>query len=217
MKFSVIFGSQARGDFSETSDFDILLVNMDKTDFDYSIVPDEFRDKVDFVEYSEDEFLDFYKKGSLFLYHILKQGIVVDGAVDTWEKLESEFIVQNDFSEELTRIRDTSKMIKNISIFGGKYLTPLSNMFTELKNACIFNLAHKMVYEFNKRECLEVALPKNIYDKDLNDLKYFYDFVVRGQSYLPFSPNDEIKSEFLLETAVKSIEWLSDDCSVSNN
>lgn len=217
MKFSVIFGSQARGDFSDKSDFDMLLVNMDKERFDYSIVPEEFRGKVDFVEYSEDEFLDFYKKGSLFLYHILKQGIVVDGCVSTWKKLESEFIVQNDFSEELKRIRNTSNLIKNISIFGGKYLTPLSNMFTELKNACIFNLAHKKVYEFNKRDCLEGALPKNIYDKDLNDLKHFYDYVVRGQNYLPFSPNDVIKSELLLEAAVKSIEWLNDDCSVSNN
>lgn len=217
MKFSVVFGSQARGDFSDKSDFDILLVNMDKERFDYSIVPEKFRDKVDFVEYSEDEFLDFYNKGSLFLYHILKQGKVMEGSVITWKKLESEFIVQDDFSEELNRIRDTSKLIKNVSIFGGKYLTPLSNMFTELKNACIFSLAHKKVYEFNKKECLEAALPKNIYDKELNDLKHFYDYVVRGQSYLPFSPNDVVKSEFLLETAVNSIEWLNDDCSIRNN
>lgn len=216
-KFSVVFGSHARGDYNNRSDFDVLLVNLKKDNFNYSIVPDDFLEKIDFVEYTEEEFINFYEKGSLFLYHILNEGVVIDGSPELWGKLKCGFVVQNDFSKELERIRRTAEMINNISIFGGKYLTPLSNMFTELKNACIFSLAHKRIYEFNKINCLKMAIPDYLYSDDLDNLKLFYDYVVRGLNNLPFNPNDEERAALLLKSSAKSIEWLDNDCGTRDN
>ena len=121
------------------------------------------------------------------------------GSVREWDDLRVNFKVQNDFYNELIEISRVTELLAQTDIFGGKYLTPLVNSFTELKNACIFYLAHRGIYEFNKSKCFDLAVGFVDRDVQFKELKAFYDFSIRGVNVrLPFNPDDEVISISLL-------------------
>lgn len=200
-EFVVLIGSYARGDFNERSDCDIFRVGCDKLDFDFSILPVSDNSVVSYIDYDKDTFSRLYEAGSLFLYHVLNEGQLIYGDTNTWKKLRDGFSVQQDFRDELDEILLVTEFLSNTDMFGGKFLTPLVNAFTELKNASIFFLAHQGKYVFEKSECIKLAIKDSAMLPTLLSLKTFYDYSVRGLDLeLPFDANsDENCREVLLE------------------
>lgn len=190
----ILIGSHARGDQNERSDIDVLIVNYDEEEAKYRLrncasYLDE--EKISFVNLDEEEFSDYYDKGSLFLYHVLNEGVLLEGDHSEWESLKLQFNVQRNYSSELEKIMRVLKFYSEDNVFGGKYLFPLVNIFSELKNACIFYLAHQGTYEFGKDKILGLVGSEMEVSGNLKFLKNFYDYSVRELDVeLPFDPND---------------------------
>ncbi|RJG18455.1 hypothetical protein D4A39_08280 [Alcanivorax profundi] len=192
MKFSVLIGSHARGDANQYSDCDVLLINTSKMDFDEDCLPIQARKHVNYIDYDSDTFLRLHEIGSLFVYHVLHEGMLLSGSLVEWRGWRESFSVQTNYLVELDHIVKVTDFLSRTGMFGGKYLTPLVNAFTEIKNACIFYLAHNGVYEFNKMKCFDACAQFVDEFSRIKELKRFYDYSVRGMSLeLPFNPNDE--------------------------
>lgn len=218
MRFSVLIGPYARGDFNSSSDCDVLLINESEEALDLSNLPTEARSRVSFIKYDEATFRRLYQRGSLFLFHALREGVVLDGDQRAWAMLLAKFQVQDDYSAELAEIAKATDLLSRTRIFGGKYLTPLVNAFTEVKNACIFSLAHKSIYELNKARCFEIAIGHNIRSERLQLLKSFYDYSVRGvDTILPFDPNDVEVPVLLLKEANSVVKGMYRACGQRNH
>lgn len=202
MMYSILIGSYARGDYNANSDCDVVLINNDESNFDKNILSISNKELINFISYDNSQFKSLYDSGSLFIYHVLNEGIVLDGDIDSFTELRKKFNVQEKFTDELNKIHQTTQLLSEIEIFGGKYLTPLVNAFTELKNACIFYLAHHCEYEFNKELCFDKALSRLGYNTSIKQIKAFYDYSIRNIDLdLPFNPNDKkISSPLLLES-----------------
>lgn len=200
-EFVALIGSYARGDFNQYSDCDILRVNCGNAAIDYSALPVSDRSLVSCIDYDEEMFTKLYATGSLFLYHVFYEGRLISGDKALWQELKNSFSVQKDFKEEMEEIASVTEFLSDIDIFGGKFLTPLVNAFTELKNACVFFLAHRGIYVFEKTQCLRLALSNTTMLPTLLSLKQFYDYSIRSQELdLPFNPNSvERCREVLIE------------------
>ena len=200
-KFIVLIGSYARGDYNEYSDCDVFRVGCEDADLDYSTLPVIDASLVSCIDYDKETFIKLYDAGSLFLYHVLYEGKLILGDKAIWQELKNGFSVQKDFRNELEEISSITELLSDIDIFGGKFLTPLVNAFTALKNASVFFLAHQGIYVFEKSQCLQLALPNSKMMPTLLSLKKFYDYSVRCQDFeLPFDPNSlERCREVLLE------------------
>ncbi|WP_406943723.1 nucleotidyltransferase domain-containing protein [Citrobacter freundii] len=73
--FAVLFGSVARGDYNKNSDIDILLCNYPEDKAKKNIASINLPQlPVNFVLYDSNMLWKFHEEGSLFLYHIFKQG-----------------------------------------------------------------------------------------------------------------------------------------------
>jgi predicted nucleotidyltransferase len=199
--FVVLIGSYARGDFNEYSDCDVFRVGCENINFDFSAIQVTVAAPVTFIDYDKETFSSLYEAGSLFIYHVLHEGQVIYGDKDIWNELKNNFVVQRDFRNELEEITLITNFLANTEMFGGKFLMPLVNAFTEIKNASIFFLAHRGQFVFEKTECMRLALASTMMLPTLLSLKKFYDYSVRGLDLdLPFDPNSSEKcSEVLLE------------------
>lgn len=213
MRYVLLIGSHARGDADSRSDCDILLINATEESFDHSKLPIQDGSLVNYVIFDQDKFERLYKSGSLFLLHAFSEGQLLEGSIEVWNQLKGKFTVQKDYREELLEIAQVTALLANTKIFGGKYLTPLVNAFTELKNACIFFLAHDGIYVFNKSQCFDLAIGRMKGDFQMKNLKDFYDYSVRGLDVaLPFDPNNEEASEALLLSANSMVKEMSNAC-----
>lgn len=200
--YAVLIGSYARGDNDLFSDCDVLLINIEECNFDVTKLPIQNKLLINYVSYDQKTFNRLYEIGSLFLYHALNEGILIEGNAINWCVLKNNFKVQKNFQTELFEIWQTTELLSKTFIFGGKYLTPLVNSFTELKNACIFSLAHQGIYEFNKNKCFDLSLKLIQGRSRFKELKAFYDFSVREINLeLPFDPNlHKVSTLLLLDT-----------------
>ena len=201
MKFAIQIGSYARLDFNEKSDCDVLLIEISEHEFDLGKLPQVDLSIVNFVHYDQETFLRLHDIGSLFLFHTFFEGKLLAGNAEEWSSLKNKFSVQRNFQKELYEISKATQLLSETEIFGGKYLTPLVNAFTELKNACIFFLAHRKIYEFNKSRCFDLALKILEREAKIKELKAFYDYSVRTMTVnFPFNySDDEISSSKLIE------------------
>lgn len=167
--FTILIGSVARGDHTHNSDIDICRINSyeEITVLDCKSPPGP----TNYIDYSFDQFMSLYMKGSLFIFHIFKEGILLKGDIEDWNNYKNNFIIKTSFYEEITNLKNSLKLIMATEIFGGKYLSLYSNFFTIIKNISIFALANNGIYEFNKKNAI-----CKIYGE------YFIDFLIDSYS-----------------------------------
>lgn len=204
--FLVLIGSYARGDANDRSDCDVLAVNMAE-DRIPSLIPGVPIDAVvNVVTLSRETFERLYKNGSLFLFHAFKEGVLISGGARHWNDLKGDFRVQQDFRAEIDKIHSVSARFLNPDKFGGRYLSPMVNAFPLIKNAAIFFLAHKGVYEFSKVRCLRRAIEDNFVFMEISQLIDFYDYAIKELAIeLPFHPDDKVKSERILRAVAMQV------------
>jgi len=96
-----------------------------------------------------------YKNGSLFLYHVFYEGILLNGDKASWESLKNNFIVSNNFYDEIEEYQSVLDYLCKYPSYEEAYIPYLSNMFKVLKNLSIFYLANDGIYEFDKGKVLQ--------------------------------------------------------------
>lgn len=86
IKRIIIFGSRAKGDYSEDSDLDIAILVKDKTpkiekeldDIAYQVMWDnDFKPVISLKIFSESGFYDSLRKGYSFYNHVEKEGLSI--------------------------------------------------------------------------------------------------------------------------------------------
>lgn len=209
--FVVIFGSVARGDFNAESDIDVMLYNYPEDKARGKIISLNLPNfPINFVCYDRETFSKFYNEGSLFFYHMFKQGFLVDGDKEIWDFLCEQFSLKKSFHDELRKISYEASSYKNLSYFNGYYLSALVNIYPLLKNFCIFTLAQQGVYEFNKKKCILTSLGDDVKAKRLLLLQQFYDYSVRNLDVkLNISPNS-LSAKLLIEDSYNFIRSYND-------
>ncbi|GIO56905.1 hypothetical protein J21TS7_52230 [Paenibacillus cineris] len=168
--FVVLIGSVARKDYSVGSDIDICRINSDVTINRQTDWPDG---PINYIDYDTETFQHLYNIGSLFIYHILTEGILIEGNIDSWEKLILNFSLTGNFSNEIVKILDLNEIFKKTEIFGNHYLSLFSNLFTNVKNFSIFYLARNGIYLFNKEKAIKYTFGEYYYDLIFDAYNYF--------------------------------------------
>jgi len=213
MDFKVLIGSCARGDNNESSDIDILIIKNSFTPESKTSEQTEDIFHESEIVYDENTFNSLYQNGSLFLYHAFLEGQVLSGNIDKWNELSESFTVQKDFRNELEDSKTRMNLLGKTDIFGGSFLTPLIHAHIELKNSCIFYLAHHGIYEFNKSKCIVLAsdhIGRKPWEFDLNS---YYNYSIRGLDVLlPTSPYDSSLCPNILRSVKSFISELYDAC-----
>ncbi len=176
-QFIVIFGSIARNDYTENSDVDILTINIEKH------LAEKYINNINipnfphnYVEYDSETFTMFYNSGSLFLYHIFTQGMLIHGNIKKWQLLKNNFNVKEDFKEEILKIKEEASAYSNIKIFDNHFTSAISNLYPMIKNLCIFSLANKGIYEFNKDKCITLYINDRKLINAISKAKTLYNY-----------------------------------------
>lgn len=167
------------------------------------------------MSYSQADFLRLFEAGSLFLHHCFDEGILWSGHEQSWRSLGKRFVVQKDFSSEIGKCISTCRLILKPEIFGGHYLAPFVNAYTQLKNASIFFLAQRQIYRFNKDQAIReaAALLRFCDSETITSLRDIYDYSVRGLDLpLPFPLDSVIHGNRVLRIASDYMKRISDAC-----
>src|SRR5258707_9239392 len=100
MQFIILIGSFARGDANERSDCDLLVVNASAEEVGQIVgVPDGVVTNV--VTFTDETFLNLYRRGSLFLFHAFREGKLLWGDEKRWLSLGANFEVPQDYRREI--------------------------------------------------------------------------------------------------------------------
>ncbi|BDC17685.1 nucleotidyltransferase domain-containing protein [Acidianus sp. HS-5] len=94
MKLIMLFGSRARGDFTQNSDYDVLVVG-DEIPKDPRKVPDDlylriikmFPGEVDAIFMNTEVFLKKLREGSTFLLQIIEEGKAIEKDEQFWDEV----------------------------------------------------------------------------------------------------------------------------------
>jgi predicted nucleotidyltransferase len=159
--FIILIGSVARGDHNVSSDIDICRIS--------SNIKIQRREEwpsgpINYIDYTDDEFMHLFNMGSLFIYHIIHEGILLYGDKEKWKVLCNNFLYKDNYSDVILDIKSTIFDFININIFGDTFLTLYSNMFTLIKNYSIFTLSQQGVFIFNKEQAIYMKFGKEYYD-----------------------------------------------------
>ncbi|TQR14748.1 nucleotidyltransferase domain-containing protein [Psychrobacillus soli] len=168
--FQVLIGSVARNDFSRNSDIDICRIGNRQTierKDSWPIGP------INYIDYELEVFEHLFEIGSLFILHILFEGVLIKGDKEKWENYKSNFCVKDNFNEELEDINEMTDVFNNLEMFGNKYLTLYSNLFTLIKNYSIFTLANEGIYIFNKEKAVKRVFGDFYYNLLFDSNNYF--------------------------------------------
>jgi predicted nucleotidyltransferase len=170
--FIVLIGSVARKDYNSNSDIDICRINLKRSITRRELWP---QGPINYIDYNKEVFNHLYKTGSLFIYHILNEGILLNGNMKIWERYKTNFKVQSDFSREITKLVDTTYVFKDLDIFGNTFLSLYSNLYNIVKNFAIFYLANNKKYLFNKQLAMDAVFLKKTYNRILIDSNNYFE------------------------------------------
>jgi predicted nucleotidyltransferase len=191
--FIILIGSVARGDYGSESDIDICRIATEKEVKRKDKWPNG---PLSYIDYDEETFLHLYNQGSLFIYHLFYEGILMKGDIGEWENLKNKFEFKDTYSEDLYKIKDIFNIFLNTEMFGGKFLSVYSNLFTLIKNYAIFYLAKNNIFILNKKQ----AVLKVFGD-------YYYDLLVSSYNYFERGFINENWYYDCEETAIKIINY----------
>ena len=155
--FLVLIGSSARGEMTERSDIDLVAIGRLAAD---AILGDLPRSrKANLIQFSFARFDRLYRKGDLFILHVLSEGKLLRGPRREWLRLVKAFKVKTHFRREISR---NQRVIGFLLSDRGNLKSPiafLSNLFRALKQIAIFRLAEQGTYVFSKSMAVKSAFP----------------------------------------------------------
>lgn len=201
----LLYGSVARGDTTESSDIDLLVIGAEgeRTTRDLrravaSLDPDR---RASFVFHTGETFDGIVRDGSRFLVHLRLEGEALvdrDGRLGRfmsgpWTPVS----VREEIETELSRLAN----YRRPEIFGGRFLFPLAHVFTIGKAIVMARLADEGHFEFNRRKAFrEFALRHPMAESDINQIASLEPFRARTRReslVLPYEPTGDRAAEGL--------------------
>lgn len=159
--FVILIGSVARSDHNINSDIDICRIDSSIKILRQKNWPSG---PINYIDYTDDEFMYLYGKGSLFIYHIIHEGILLEGNKKDWAELRNNFLFKDNYDDEISYIKSIILDFIDINIFGETFLSLYSNMFTLIKNFSIFSLSQQGIFLFNKEQAVNLKFGRKYYD-----------------------------------------------------
>jgi predicted nucleotidyltransferase len=152
--FTILIGSRARRTATSRSDIDVVRIGHKRP------APGRIgKQAISYIDYDFDKFCDLYDRGSLFLYHVFREGRLLAGSESAWRSLKKNFRVSTNFGDQISRNRNFLRWLHRGEKFEGAVIPYLAHTCRALKNLAIFSLAQKRQYIFDKREALQRAFP----------------------------------------------------------
>ncbi len=191
-----LFGSVARGDATEWSDIDLLVIGADRSLTPSAILrrlPATLRRRLSILYYPTPAFRRHYRERALFIAHIRQQGHpLYDPRGLLKRMLERPFVPRVDVAKGLTLYRKQLEPYRDVRRFRGNYLFCLAHLYSIGKGVVMLALAQDGVLEFNRDHAFEVfAATHRAARRDvaaLTVLRPFYALVNgREPERLPFS------------------------------
>lgn len=200
----ILYGSVARTKADELSDIDLLLV----TDSDlarkqvreiYSMIPESFLAKnrcLRLVAYSKKDFKKMYSEGSLFMAHVISEGVVLydDGFYSRLRNKDFQLSKEN-LKISLAILRERLSLTDDLTKYNNFFIRCLAGFFALSKNIAYIALALEGQPVFDKKKAF--AKLEKIYPsykrkiRKLYGLRPFFLRNVRGLDVtLPFEPYD---------------------------
>ena len=157
IRFGVIAGSVARGTENAQSDLDYVRIGpARKIPIN---LPTGGINKISAIRYDWAKFNKLYKEGSLFVYHLFSEGVLIEGNQEKWSALKSGFKVRKKFTNEIKRYKSALRHIVNSANEHISVIPFLAHTLRCLKNIAIFSLAEEGVYVFEKAGALKAFFP----------------------------------------------------------
>lgn len=166
----MLIGSVGRKNFLKESDIDICRIN---SELEVARKPEWPLGPISYIDYDEEIFEHLYGLGSLFIYHILFEGVLLKGNYDQWETLRKNFKVKEEFKAEIIDIYDSTIILRNLDMFGGQFMSLYSNLFTVVKNFSIFYLATTKQYFFHKETSIKYVFGDFYFELLQDSYNYF--------------------------------------------
>ncbi|WQH15784.1 hypothetical protein SR882_08435 [Guyparkeria halophila] len=188
----MLIGSYARGDACETSDVDILRVGHERQPLLPSWVSGlAYRS---YIDYTIEEFVRLCEIGSLFLFHVFSEGMLLEGDDVVWDRIRSNFNVASSFDREISEYASVLNYADSYPFYKENVVPYLSIVFRSIKNIGIFSLAQRKCYMFDKLSALRYGfgLPEQM-SKDFIHLDNCYERIGR------YGKSDLIKFEALAQ------------------
>lgn len=210
-KAGIVIGSVARGDNVASSDLDLLILTTSKARLaTYYSIPSvaEARPLVSIITYTPKDFAKFWDEGSLFVYHVLTEGLVAWDDGTFRRLLKHPFKLKSDFSADITTQLERLKLFSEPRAFGDLFVYAFVELFKIYKNIVFFALAHNGHPEFNKRRAfrnfyrLKPGLVR--YQPLLNRLERYYMASVRGKGSAPTLDSATLSEELVAMVRVLS-------------
>jgi predicted nucleotidyltransferase len=154
-----VYGSVARGDATEWSDIDFLVLGSDPRITPERLIKALSRrraHRVSLIYYPTSVFRELYKSRALFIAHVRQEGrLLYDRAGVLANVFAQPFVPNVDVAEgvrtHLARLRpydDTTR-------FGGNFLFCLSHLYSIAKGIIMLGLASKGLFEFNREAAFQ--------------------------------------------------------------
>lgn len=167
-----LFGSQARGDYSNESDIDILLITK-KYEKAFHI------DKFGISPYTLEQLIRLANDGSLFVLHLIMESIFLEG-IDYIQIISSKFIKPMQYDFYRAQLRNATALLDIDNIFFYNNYDKILRIQKFILRSFIYSLSvDKMFISFNVNSVLEyIELPylKKYFKRDWSLQASFEDF-----------------------------------------
>lgn len=150
--YVVLIGSFARGNPTKKSDVDLVTIGGRDIDQIAAKFPENRR--INWTRYTLPQFEKLYHQGNLFVFHVLREGRLLQGDVKEWSRLVKKFRVRTQFKREINK---NEKVISFLLSDRENLKSPvafLANFLRAIKQVAIFRLAERGEYVFAKREAI---------------------------------------------------------------
>jgi hypothetical protein len=155
----ILFGSASRGDYSGSSDLDLLLITEQKVQpsavrASVSIYAQKFN--MSFSVYQKGDFVRLFDDGSLFVAHILQEGVVLHDDGQFGKLREKPFRISTaSLMTSCSIIRNNLSIYSDLSIFNELYSPSLAHLYSMAADLAMIGCALEGKAEFRKVRALQ--------------------------------------------------------------
>lgn len=154
----ILIGSCARGDISEYSDIDLLLITKKastRTEIIAALPPEQRIKELSLLPYPSATFTRLYKEGALFVAHVLKEGRLLYDDGYYANLIRTPFRVSKEsLLLQWMMLKQRISLYDDLSIYGRVFVDCLSHLYSVTKNIAVIALAMNGDFSFNKQKAL---------------------------------------------------------------
>lgn len=210
-----LIGSYARGDISDLSDVDILVVTSSqksKHGFIRDLRCDFDKNLVSIIKYPSHILQKHWSEGSLFTYHLRNEARCYYAEGDVLNFMKTEFRLKDNFSEDIGAQRKTLSVYQPANLFDDSTVFFTSQLFLLLKNVAIFSLADRGIINLNKWSAYKALASR--WNKEYGYSSYFEEI---ESAYLHIYKKTKLKKIFSIDEFKSLVAFTSEVSAYAQN